>query len=91
LFAHQAGEASGAFSAAHLKAFAATLKLDTAQFNACFDSHRYAQAVKQDEALANSLSVHQTPTVLVNGVLVNRPLDTTELRQIIDVALTKTK
>lgn len=89
MFAHQGGEASGTFSDDHLKAFAATLGLDTAKFNACFDSHRYKNTVAQDDALAQSVGANVTPTVLVNGVTVANPNDATQLKQTIDAAIAK--
>jgi protein-disulfide isomerase len=87
LFSHQNGEGQGAFSDANLKSFAVTLGLDAAKFNACFDNRTTAKVVEQDEALARSLGANQTPTVLVNGKLIQDPLSTTELQQVIDAAL----
>ncbi len=87
LFSHQNGEGQGAFSDANLKAFAVTLQLDTTKFNTCLDTGATAKAVQQDEALARSIGANQTPTVLVNGKLVQDPLNLTELQQMIDAAL----
>lgn len=89
LFSHQNGEGKGAFSDDNLKAFAATLQLDTTKFNSCLDTQATAKAVQQDEALARSVGANQTPTVLVNGKLVQDPLNLTELQQLIDAALAK--
>jgi len=87
LFSHQNGEGKGAFSDANLKSFAVGLQLDVTKFNTCFDTKATAKAVEQDEALARSIGANQTPTVLVNGKLVQDPLSTTELTQLIDAAL----
>jgi protein-disulfide isomerase len=87
LFSHQNGEGQGAFSDDNLKAFAATLNLDTAKFNTCLDTQATLKLVQQDEALARSIGANQTPTVLVNGKLVSDPVDTTALKQMIDAAL----
>jgi protein-disulfide isomerase len=87
LFQHQNGEGQGAFSDANLKAFAVTLELDAAKFNTCLDTNATANAVRQDDALAQSLGANQTPTLLINGKLVKDPLSTTELQQVIDAAL----
>jgi protein-disulfide isomerase len=87
LFHHQNGEGQGAFSDANLKSFALTLNLDATKFNACFDGKNTAKTVQQDEALAVSLGINQTPTVLINGKPVPDPVDTTQLQQMLDAAL----
>jgi protein-disulfide isomerase len=89
LFTNQNGEGLGAFNDRRLKAFAETLELDTAQFNACFDSGRYASAVRADEQLAGSLGVRGTPTVFVNGVRVENPLNFAEFQGLIEAALSR--
>ena len=88
VFAHQSGEGKGAFSDDHLKAFAADLKLDTAKFNACFDAHTYANVVQQDEALARSLGINQTPTIFVNGQMVDAQ-NFSAVKAAIDAAVAK--
>src|SRR5512136_1838566 len=70
LFASQKGENQGAFSKDNLKKFAADLKLDTAKFNQCFDSGKYADKIKQSNAAAQQLGVSGTPTVFVSGVYI---------------------
>ncbi len=87
LFTNQQGEGGGAFSDRRLKAFAEALKLDTGQFNACFDAHRYAGAVQADEATARSLGVSLTPTVFVNGKMMQNPLDFGEIQSLIGAGL----
>ena len=87
LFANQHGEGEGAFSDRRLKAFAGALGLDTAEFNACFDSRRYASEVQADDGLARSLGAKGTPTVFVNGTQVENPLDMAELQRLIEGAL----
>jgi protein-disulfide isomerase len=67
LFANWRGEHVGAFTDKRLKAFAANIGLDTAKFNSCFDSNRYANAVAADEATARSLGVNATPSLFING------------------------
>ena len=87
LFANQQTEGSGAFSDTRLKAFAAALGLDTNQFNACFDSSKYAANVVQDEQLAAQNQLNSTPSLLVNGVKVQNPLDYTSVQTAINTAL----
>ena len=67
LFARQSGENQGAFRKERLKQLAADLGLDTAAFNACLDSGKYAQLVRDETAAAQSLGVQKTPTFIVNG------------------------
>jgi len=87
VFANWNGEGQGAFSDRRLKAFAEKLELDTDQFNACFDSRRYARDVQADEALGRSRGVSGTPTVFVNETLVQNPLDIAEYRALVQAAL----
>lgn len=87
LFANQQTEGSGTFSDTRLKAFAASLGLDTAKFNSCFNSGKYANAVTQDELQANSLKLGGTPSLLVNGTLVQNPLNWDAVQAAIDAAL----
>jgi protein-disulfide isomerase len=87
VFTNQQGEGQGAFSDRRLKAFAEKLGLDTAKFNPCFDSKRYASNVLADEALARSLGVTSTPTVFVNDTQVQNPLDLTQYRSLVQAAL----
>ena len=86
-FANQGQEGQGAFSDSRLKAFASTLGLDTTKFNACFNSHSMAQAVSADGALAASHQLNSTPSLVVNNVLVQNPMDFTAVQVAIDAAL----
>ncbi len=87
VFANQQGEGQGAFADRRLKAFAEALGLDTEKFNACFDAHKYASAVKADEQQARARGIESTPTILVNGQKVQNPMDFAELQRWIDGAL----
>jgi protein-disulfide isomerase len=87
VYANQTGEAVGTYPDRKLKAFAETIGLDTAAFNTCFDTGRYARSVTQDETVARQLGVNSTPTVFVNGTRVNNPLDFNEISALIDAAL----
>jgi protein-disulfide isomerase len=89
VFANQQGEGTGAFRDLRLKAFAETIGLDTAAFNACFDSGRYAQAVQEDHTLGQRLGVTGTPTMFVNGMRVENPLNLNEITQLVNAELAK--
>jgi len=67
LFEQQAGENQGAFTKDHLKGFAADLRLDAARFNACLDTGKYAQLIRDQTVATQPLGVHSTPTFIVNG------------------------
>ena len=86
-FTNQKGEGLGAFSDRRLKAFAETLGLDTAAFNACFDSRQFAATVQADEQLARALGVNSTPTVFINGTRVQNPLDFQEIQSLLNSEL----
>lgn len=70
LFANQKGENQGAFSKDNLKKFAADLNLDTAKFNECLDSSKFADKVKKSNDDAAQLGVSSTPTILLNGIYI---------------------
>lgn len=50
-----------------LKRYAADLKLDTAAFDACLDSGKYAAAVREDMAQGAQLGLNSTPSFFING------------------------
>jgi protein-disulfide isomerase len=53
-----------------LKEHAVALGIDTAAFNQCLDSGKFADAVKADLRYGSELGVSSTPTMYING----RPL-----------------
>jgi protein-disulfide isomerase len=67
LYANQGGENKGAFSRENLKRFAEALELETAAFDSCLDSGKYASKVREDTEAARQLGVNSVPTVFVNG------------------------
>jgi protein-disulfide isomerase len=87
VFTNQNGEGKGAFADRRLKAFAETLGLDTAAFNTCFDSSKYAQAVQADERMGASLGINSTPSLFVNGQPISNPLDFNEIQSAVQAAL----
>ncbi len=52
---------------ANLKKFAASLQLNTTQFDSCLDSDKYAQAIAKDVEEGNRAGVGGTPAFFVNG------------------------
>jgi protein-disulfide isomerase len=56
-----------ALDPANLKKFAASLQLNTTQFDSCLDSDKYAQAIAKDVEEGNRAGVGGTPAFFVNG------------------------
>lgn len=84
LFDHQAGENAGAFSQANLKGFANELKLDTAAFNACFDSGKHTELIKKETADAQTRGIRATPSFYINERFYEGLLPANQLTALID-------
>ena len=72
LYANQSGRDKGAFSSENLKRFAEELGLDTAAFDSCLDSGKYASKVLEDTEAARQVMMARigkvsVPTIFVNG------------------------
>jgi protein-disulfide isomerase len=65
LYANQGFENSGWASADNMKGFASDIGLDRAQFDACLDSKKYEQYVRNDLNLALSLGFPGTPSFII--------------------------
>lgn len=89
VFAEQAGENAGAFSKENLKRFAGELGLDTGRFNQCLDSEKYRDAVQQETLAGQQRGVRGTPTLFVNGRLIERGADYAVLKAAIEAELSK--
>jgi protein-disulfide isomerase len=50
-----------------LKEYAKEMKLDSARFDVCLDSSKYAERVRDGVAAASRLGVSSTPTIYING------------------------
>lgn len=61
LYTHQNEENKGNFSILNLKSFAKGLGLDTATFNQCLDTNKYAQAVADSKTEGTAAGVTGTP------------------------------
>ena len=71
LFEEQAGENVGAFSKENLKRFASDLSLDREQFDQCLDTGKYAEKVRLETTQGQKAGVRGTPTLFVNGQLID--------------------
>ncbi|MDP2668925.1 MAG: DsbA family protein [bacterium] len=89
LYGNQQGENQGAFSDENLKKIAATLKLNTAAFNTCFDSGKHKQAVIDATAEGRSAGVQGTPATFINGILVSGAQPWTAFQSKIEAELKK--
>jgi protein-disulfide isomerase len=87
LYAEQRAENSGAFSQENLKQFAAELGLDTASFDSCLDSGKYRDQVRAERNEAQLRQIRSTPSLLVNGQLVENGANYAVLRAAIEAAL----
>jgi protein-disulfide isomerase len=87
LFAAQGAENSGVFNRQNLKRFAAELGLDAQQFNQCLDSDKYQAKVQQEMAEGERLGVRSTPSLFVNGQLIQNGSDYQVLQTAIEAAL----
>ncbi|HLC92984.1 MAG TPA: DsbA family protein [archaeon] len=50
-----------------LRAYASEIGLESAKFNQCLETGKYAPKVASDLALGNSVGVNATPTIFING------------------------
>lgn len=73
LYAEQREANSGVFVRAHLKAYAAELKLNLDAFDRCLDTDRYAPLVREHLIEALQIKLPGTPTFLLNGRKMNTP------------------
>ncbi len=57
----------GALGVSDLKGYAQQLGLNTASFDSCLDSGKYASEVQKDTSEGRSYGVSGTPTFFING------------------------
>ena len=67
LFSEWRGENKKAFTKEMLKIYAKEINLDSAKFDACVDSDKYASLVAEHEKEATQLGLPGTPFFLLNG------------------------
>lgn len=89
LYSHQGQENSGAFSKDNLKQFAASIGLNTDQFNSCLDADKFSADYQKDLSDGQKAGVNGTPTVFVNGVAIVGAQPYTAFKTAIDQALSK--
>lgn len=89
LYKNQGPEQSGTFAKDKLKGFAQALSLDTAKFNSCLDSGKYAKNVTDDLAAGQKAGVNGTPTTFVNGQTVVGAQPYSAFKAILDQELSK--
>jgi protein-disulfide isomerase len=70
-----------------LKASAAALGMGAAQFNACFDSHKYRARVEADMQAGNDAGVNGTPAFFINGRMLSGAQPFDEFKRVIDEEL----
>lgn len=87
LFANQQGENQGAFRDEALKAFSAALGLDEVAFNECLESGRYEDEVQAESAAGQERRVRSTPTLFINGEMVEGALPFADLQARIEAIL----
>ncbi|MEJ2734490.1 MAG: DsbA family protein [Anaerolineae bacterium] len=88
LFEEQAGENQGAFSQENLKRFATELGLDSEQFDECLDSGKYESQVRDESREAQRRRISSTPSILVDGQLIQNGYNYQVLQAAVEAALT---
>lgn len=83
------GEGTIAITDDEIKTWAAELGLDSAKFNDCFTSKKYAAKIDKDMADGAKINVNSTPTSFVNGQIVVGALPYASFKTIIDQQLKK--
>lgn len=87
LYTNQGAENSKAFSNERLRAFGETLKLDTNQYNDCFNNGKNRSRVTKDGEEARAAKISSTPSFLINGELIQGAQPFATFQQKIDAAL----
>ena len=74
-----------------LKQHAAELGLDAAKFNACLDSSKYAERVRDGVAAGTRLGVNSTPTLYINGRVIQGAQPYENFAAVVDEELQRQK
>ena len=78
-----------ALQPANLKQYAADVGLDTAKFNQCLDSSKYEARVQAALGVGGQLGITSTPTVFVNGRMINGAQPIEVFQSVIDEELAR--
>lgn len=89
LFSNQKGENQGQFSKDNLKKFAATLGLNTTDFNNCVDTDKYAKKITDAVAYGQGVGVSGTPATFINGQMVSGAVSYSQFKTTVEAELTK--
>ena len=84
LYANQKGEGLGTFSDRRLQAMAEMAGLDVKAYKKCFGGSAAKSALNADLAEAAKRGLTGTPTIYVNGTLMENPTDFAAYQQMID-------
>jgi protein-disulfide isomerase len=80
-----------ALQAESLKKYAADAGLDTSKFNQCLDSSKYEARVQEALTAGNRLGISSTPTLYVNGRMINGAQPIEVFESVIDEELARGK
>jgi protein-disulfide isomerase len=75
----------------NLKQYAQELGLNTAQFNACLDTGKYAQEVENDLQDGLSAGVNATPSFFVNGQPISGAVGYEQFKEVVEATLERNK
>ena len=93
LFANWTGENVGSFTDKRLVAFAQDLGLNMNEFNTCFQNNTYKDQINKDLAEGQAAGVTGTPSIFVDGKIVQPSPNTvpsySDIQKAIDAAMPK--
>lgn len=89
LFLQQGPENQGHLSQVTLESFASAIQLDVNSFSSCLSSNRYLNEIRSDTQSAGRAGINSTPTLVVDGNLVENALNLAEVRRAIQAAVDK--
>jgi protein-disulfide isomerase len=87
IFAVAASQGMSGFTLERLVGYAEELDLDSSQFTQCVSSQRHIDVVQESRMRAVELGINSTPSILVNGQLMENPFDYNELTAAVENAL----
>ncbi len=91
LYQNQGGENTGVFTNDSLAGYAKDLGLDVNKFSQCLSSNRYKAKVEKETNDGQAAGVYSTPSLLLNGKLIDWGGDYNKLTTIINDAVNSAK